>query len=215
MRDISRAPSGDPAGRGPLGASTGDPAGAPGAAAPRGGERTPCRARWVRPAVVVALAAALAAVLAYGLAGKGSTDPAVIRRVPHLAGTTLDGREFRTSELRGHVVLVNVWASWCGPCRDEFPLLLDIARRHARGGLRVVGVDTRDGREAARAFLAEFGATGFPHLFDPEGRLAVELGAFGVPETFLLDRNGVIVRRRVGPLTEEWIDANVLPELAA
>ncbi|WP_084464329.1 TlpA family protein disulfide reductase [Microtetraspora fusca] len=173
------------------------------------------RVRRLRPALAVVLATILAAVLAYGLARKGSTDPAVIRRTPDLAGSTLDGRDFRLAGLRGHVVLVNVWASWCGPCREELPLLLDTVRRYAPRGLRAVGVDTRDGRPAARAFLEESGDGGFPHLFDPDGRLAVELGAFGVPETFLLDRNGVIVRRRVGPLTEEWIEANVLPELAA
>ncbi|KAB8197410.1 redoxin domain-containing protein [Nonomuraea phyllanthi] len=153
----------------------------------------------------------LLAVLVHALGPGGRTDAVPERRRPDLSGRTLDGRAFALGELRGHPVLVSVWASWCDPCRAEFPLLAGAARE--LDGVRFLGVDLRDAPGAARAFLAETGAASFPHLADPDGRLALELGARGVPETFLLDRQGFIVDRRIGALTQDWIEGHVVPLL--
>ncbi|GAB2444065.1 hypothetical protein GCM10027187_04940 [Streptosporangium sandarakinum] len=203
----------DPAGPGSLA----DPAGPVGTVdppAPAGPSR-----RWRYPALLLVAAAvmALSAVLARGLA-RGPAEPAVPadRPAPKLSGTTLDGTRFTLGELRGHVVLVNVWASWCESCREEFPLVVETARRLGPRGLRIVGVDTRDTREAARLFLRESGVTDVSvpvQLFDPDGRLALELGVLGVPETFLVGRDGRIADRVLGPVTQRWIDRAVLPRL--
>ncbi|MEV4477366.1 redoxin domain-containing protein [Nonomuraea sp. NPDC049504] len=153
----------------------------------------------------------LVAVLVHALGDDPGTRPAPERRKPDLSGHTLDGRPFTPSDLRGAPVLVSVWASWCDPCRQEFPLLVAAARDLR--GVHVLGVDLRDTASAARAFLKETGATSFPHLSDPDGRLALELGARGVPETFLLDRDGFIIDRMIGALTPGWIEAHVPPLL--
>ncbi|MEV4291441.1 TlpA disulfide reductase family protein [Nonomuraea bangladeshensis] len=163
-------------------------------------------------AVVAVVVPMLVAVLVHALGdGREGTSAAPERRRPDLAGRTLDGRPFTLADLRGSPVLVTVWASWCDPCREEFPLLVAAARDLR--GVHVLGVDLRDAAGAARAFLAETGATSFPHLSDPDGRLALELGARGVPETFLLDRDGFVVDRLIGTLTPGWIEARVPPLL--
>ncbi|MER7503892.1 redoxin domain-containing protein [Nonomuraea pusilla] len=170
------------------------------------------RLGWIGTALLVP---GLAVVLAHGLrTGEEAASVAVARRpAPALEGTTLDGRRVSLAALRGHVVVVNVWASWCGPCREEFPYLVETAPRLAARGARVLGLDVRDGPEPARRFVEEFGAQDLPHLSDPDGRLALDLGAFGVPETFLIDRDGTIVQHLLGPMTPQWVERHVLPLL--
>ncbi|GII94529.1 TlpA family protein disulfide reductase [Sinosporangium siamense] len=162
-------------------------------------------------------ACGLAAVLAQGLLRDGAATPVVPARAtaPNVSGTTLGGERFALAGLRGHVVLVTVWASWCGTCRQELPMLADLARRLRPRGLRVVGLNIRDSPRVAEAFLREIGISdAFPHLTDPDGRLALELGVFGVPETYVLDRDGTVARRGVGPVDAEWLDRHLLPRLA-
>ncbi|WP_214414005.1 TlpA family protein disulfide reductase [Sphaerisporangium fuscum] len=157
----------------------------------------------------------VAVVLARGLARPSGTPPPLGGRPVELTGTALDGRRFALSRLRGSFVLVNVWASWCEACRAEFPVITEAARRFGPKGLRVLGVDTRDGPVPARVLLRETGAGGYVHLADPDGRLALELGARGVPETFLLDRDGVVVQRVAGPVTWGWVEEALVPRLAS
>ncbi|MEU4678831.1 redoxin family protein [Micromonospora sp. NPDC023737] len=162
--------------------------------------------------LVVAVAVVLAAGLRTGTApttgAAGDPIPA-----PALDGATLDGGRFDLTEARGQVVLVNVFASWCGPCRDELPLLADTVRRWSPHGLRVVGLNLRDGPEAVRALLAETGTTGLTVLPDPDGTQAVRWGVRGVPETFVVDRDGRIVARQQGVVTRQWLDQRVAPLL--
>jgi cytochrome c biogenesis protein CcmG/thiol:disulfide interchange protein DsbE len=135
-------------------------------------------------------------------------DPAPALSGPTLAGGTLD-----LADLRGSVVLVNVWAAWCAPCRDEFPVLVGAERRLGERSLRVVGIDTRDGERQARGFLAEVRGDPASSVVDPDGEVAARWGVRGVPETFVVDADGRIVARRLGVVTEEWISEVVVPLL--
>ena len=132
-------------------------------------------------------------------------SPLVGHTLPSLTGTTLEDEPFTSATLAGRPALINVWASWCAPCVAEHPLLLDAARRHA-DELQLVGVVYQDTADAALAFLAEHGDGGWPDVADPSGRIALELGVTGPPETFFVDAAGVVRYRHVGPLTAEVLD---------
>jgi thiol-disulfide isomerase/thioredoxin len=118
---------------------------------------------------------------------------------PHLRGVTITGKQVDLYRVLGHgLVALNVWASWCGPCRQEMPLL---ARASARG-LRLVGIDERDSTRSALKFAAAHGAT-YPSLADPDGRLLGQLPMLpqtGIPSTLFLDRRGRVAARVVGPV---------------
>ena len=111
----------------------------------------------------------------------------------------LDGNPIRLADLRGRPVIVNFWASWCGPCVEEFPLLRDAAARHADDGLAVVGIVCQDRSEAARDFMARNGGT-WPAAMDPGERVASAYGILGPPETFFIGRDGTIAARQFGPV---------------
>jgi len=132
---------------------------------------------------------------ASGPGGAGAGDPA-----PRLAGTTLDGTRFDLSSLRGRPVIVNYWASWCVPCRDEFPLFKQALADHAADGLAMVGAVYLDSDEAARSFAQKSGAT-WPSLTDPDGSLAKAWRVVAPPQTYFIDRNGVIVSRQIGQVS--------------
>jgi cytochrome c biogenesis protein CcmG/thiol:disulfide interchange protein DsbE len=169
---------------------------------------------WVFGSTVMAVAA-LVVVLGTGLGRDPSVVPAraVGGPAPELSGRTLDGGVFDLAGQRGNVVLVNVWASWCGPCEAELPVLNAAARGLGPRGLVVVGIDTQDDPEQAREFLAERGGSPYPSVDDSVGRAAVEWGTFGVPETFVVDRDGTVRARVVGEVSPAWIDQNVVPLL--
>jgi cytochrome c biogenesis protein CcmG, thiol:disulfide interchange protein DsbE len=160
------------------------------------------RLRWVIPAAVVPVLL----LLAYGF----RTDPHEIpspllgRPAAVFSLTTYSGSPVSLESLRGKVVLLNFWASWCVPaCYDEAPALERTWRAYKDKGVVVIGVDIQDKEEAARKFLAEFGHT-FPNAPDPAGRVAVDYGVYGVPETFFIDRNGRVRFKKVGGLTDEF-----------
>lgn len=130
--------------------------------------------------------------------------PIVGRPAPAFDLETLDGGRLSLAELRGAPVVVNFWASWCIPCREEAPLLTRAAQRYAAQGLRVVGIVYQDGAESARDFVSRYGQT-YPAVLDPDGRTAIDYGVFGIPETFFIDRTGVVRSRQVGPVTEDGL----------
>lgn len=149
---------------------------------------------------VVALVALLAAAsvrrdraLAIGAAlARGETPPVpalVLQSLPAENGAAPLGVALR--DLRGHAVVLNFWASWCGPCREEAPLLTGVARDYRSRGLLVVGVDTQDLESPARAFLARYKVT-YLNLRDPDGSVGRLFGTTGVPETFFIDADGRI-----------------------
>jgi cytochrome c biogenesis protein CcmG, thiol:disulfide interchange protein DsbE len=119
-----------------------------------------------------------------------------------LAGLTQDGRPLpglAEADLKsGAVTVVNVWASWCGPCRQEHPLLMELAKDPS---IRVVGINYKDSPENARRFLGTFGNPFAAVGVDPNGRAAIDWGVYGVPESFIVGPDGTIRHKQVGPLT--------------
>ncbi len=137
------------------------------------------------------------------------------RPAPGLAGATLAGQPFDLEQWRGQVVLVNVWASWCVPCKAEQPLLVAAHEQLAPLGLQIVGINVRDRPEQAREFLRVFGNAPWPSVVDQDGRRAVDWGTFALPETYLVGADGTIVAKAVGELDAAWIQDNVVPLLAS
>ena len=135
----------------------------------------------------------------------GSPGGRIGTAAPDFSLVDLDGNAVHLSDLRGSPVLVNFWASWCAPCVEEFPLLRDAATEHAADGLLVVGIVYQDRSEAARDFMRRFEAT-WPAAMDPGGIVAQEYGIYGPPETFFIDRSGVITARQIGGLTAADLD---------
>ena len=170
---------------------------------------------------VVAQLGALALVLSlFGLlVWKITNDEKGVRvgeRAPHFDLPLLDkrARKLDLASYRGRAVVVNFWASWCGPCRDEAPLLQSAWERHRSRGVVVIGVDTRDLISDAREFVDKYGVT-YPNVYDGPGKLTDSYGLTGFPETFFLDRNGKIVEHVPGPLSDEsQIDAAIAKALA-
>lgn len=131
---------------------------------------------------------------------------------PALSGVTLTGEPLDLAELRGQVVVVNAWASWCPPCVEELPLLAGIAETFQGSGVSVVGLNVEDSPSAARTLAAQTGI-GFPSLVDPEGRLLASLPGVpprALPSTIVIDPTGRIAARIVGPVRE-----GVLTEILA
>ena len=109
-------------------------------------------------------------------------------------------RQLTLADLKGQPVLLNIWATWCAACRAEHDFLMEIARR---GEVAIFGVNYKDERQAAIGWLAQLGDPYRANIYDPEGILALDLGVYGAPETFLLDARGVIKFKHVGPLTPD------------
>ena len=124
---------------------------------------------------------------------------------PSLSGTTLSGAQFDLASLRGHVVVINVWGSWCGPCRQEAPILARISQQTYGEGVRFVGIDERDHDAAARAFERAFGIN-YPSVVDPDGQQLLPFSQVmpinAIPITLVLDPAGRIAARFVGAVDE-------------
>ncbi len=112
--------------------------------------------------------------------------------LPRLAGETVDGAHLDAgSYAEGSVLVINVWADWCAPCRREQPQLVRLADRYEDDDVRFLGINYQDDRDAAKAWIEEFGVP-YPSLFDPSGRSAVDLGFPALPDTYVVDRSGTI-----------------------
>jgi cytochrome c biogenesis protein CcmG, thiol:disulfide interchange protein DsbE len=123
-------------------------------------------------------------------------------RAPRIDLPQLDGTgRVDTSAYRGRTIVLNFWASWCLPCRDESPLLEAAWRRYRTRGVVVLGIDTRDFIGDGRSFVEKFGLT-YPNGYDGPGKLADQYGLTGFPETFVIDREGKIVEHVVGPVED-------------
>lgn len=117
-------------------------------------------------------------------------------------------KTFSAQEMRGKVWLLNVWASWCVSCREEHPLLLELARS---GAVPIYGLNYKDDRNDAISWLNELGNPYLLSAADTDGRVGIDYGVYGAPETYLIDRNGVIRFKHIGPLTPDVLQSKVLP----
>ncbi len=176
----------------------------------------PTRARlWLVliPAVVFA---GLALLFWRGLSGKPSEIPSALIGKPVPAFTLpavpeLGVKGFGASDLRnGKVSVVNVWASWCAPCRIEHPLLVELAKRP---DITLLGINYKDEPENAVRFLGTLGQPFTAVGMDRDGRAAVDWGVYGVPETFVVDGQGVIRYKHIGPLTPEAVLGTLAAEI--
>jgi thiol-disulfide isomerase/thioredoxin len=173
------------------------------------------RARHV-PWIGIALAGAIVLGLAAWQLLRSGTEPASLSRAygfgignyravtaeasdpaPQLSGPKLGGGSLSLAEFRGKVVVVNLWGSWCGPCRREQPELERVWREYRERGVQFLGVNVRDGEVAARAFQEEFGVT-YPSFFDPSAGLTFKLKSQVVPTTYVIDAEGNIAFRLTG-----------------
>ena len=128
--------------------------------------------------------------------------------LPPLEGIDLPGLE--SADFADKVTLVNVWASWCVPCRDEHPLLMTLSQDKR---ITIAGLNYKDPQENARRFLGSLGNPYSAIGVDRAGRTAIDWGVYGVPETFLVGKDGTILFKHVGPLTERAMTAVLLPEI--
>ena len=140
-------------------------------------------------------------------------QPAPQTTLPPVAGLDRNGEPvpgIDPARFNGAVTLMNVWASWCVPCHDEAPLLVELARDTR---LRVIGINYKDDPENARRFLGRYGDPFAAVGADKNGRAAIEWGVYGVPETFVIGRDGRIAYKLVGPITPENLDTVIKPEI--
>lgn len=145
-----------------------------------------------------------------GLRPREVPSPLIGKAAPvfRLAQLHAGDRYVGPADLRGEVWLLNVWASWCGSCREEHPVLLALAKRQA---VVMIGFDYKDDPLAGQSWLAR---NGDPYLFsvvDGDGRVGMDYGVYGVPETFVIDRSGIVRYKHIGPLTEDVVNNKIVP----
>lgn len=171
--------------------------------------------RYVLFGLPLILLVALVAVFALSM----DRDPGLVRSVlidkpaPQFSLAEVEGLGvpgFDTASLKGDVTVVNVFASWCIPCRDEHPLLMALKDMT---GVRLFGINQSDAPENARAFLEELGNPYMAVGSDRDRRVSIDWGVYGVPETFVVDAEGVITFKHVGPLTPDTMRTELLPAI--
>ena len=177
---------------------------------------TPRKSRLLALLPLAAFAGLAAIFLTQLMSGRDATEipsaligqPAPPTKLAPLEGASVPGLD--SSGFKGKVTVLNVWASWCAPCREEHPLLLGLA-----GDDRFVlaGLNYKDPTDLAQKFLAGFGNPFAAIGVDPDGRGAIDWGVYGVPETFIIGKDGKIAFKHVGPLTVEAVKAELLPEI--
>jgi cytochrome c biogenesis protein CcmG/thiol:disulfide interchange protein DsbE len=179
-----------------------------------------------RPLLILAplvLFGAMALMFAFALTkGDPSKLPSALigKPAPALALTAIDGLvdgqravPLLTGEMlgRGEVTVVNFWASWCGPCVEEHPLLVELAQK---SNVRLVGINYKDAASNARRFLGRYGNPFSAVGADTTGRTAIEWGVYGMPETFIIDAQGRIAFKQVGAITRDALERRLLPTIA-
>ena len=182
---------------------------------------TPPRRRNVLMALPLVLFASLAALFWFRLGGGDPSripsaligHPAPPTALPPIEGLTSNGAPvpgLDPASFKGKVSLVNVWASWCVPCHDEAPLLTELAKDKR---FQLVGINYKDAADNARRFLGRYGNPFAVVGADGNGRAGIEWGVYGVPETFIVGRDGTILYKLVGPITPEAIETVLKGEI--
>jgi cytochrome c biogenesis protein CcmG/thiol:disulfide interchange protein DsbE len=166
----------------------------------KGGSPRSGRSGWI----IAAVAVGFLIILGYGL----RTQPGsrIGAPAPDFTLSLFDGGELSLADRRGSAVVVNFWASWCPPCRNEAPALERVWREYEDRGVVFVGVSYKDVNSKATSYIEEFDIT-YPNGPDPYNRIAVSYGITGVPETFLIAKDGQLVKHYVGPITEARLRA--------
>ena len=156
----------------------------------------------------------LALILAAGLGRdpKEVPSPLIGKPAPAFTLARLDDAQqsIKRDDLLGKVWVLNVWASWCVACREEHPLLVDFARRKT---VPVYGLNYKDKRADGQRWLAQFGNPYDASLFDSDGKVGIDFGVYGVPETFIIDKQGVIRFKHIGPVTPAVLKDRIEPLL--
>ncbi len=168
--------------------------------------------RWVIPLLPIPVLA----LLAFGLTRSAQVLPSAIigEMAPDFALQTMEGDSLALSELHGQVIVLNFWASWCIPCREEHPVLARATREYSEGDVRVLGVLYQDDPASAERFMMRYGGD-WTTVLDPGSRTAIDFGVYGVPESFFLDAEGKIAHKQIGPLTWSLLHSTVDSLLAA
>lgn len=165
-----------------------------------------------RFAIPLALFIVLVAFLAIGLGHdpRELPSPLINKPAPDFQLTQLHEpqKTFSARDMRGQVWLLNVWASWCVSCREEHPLLLELSRS---GAVPIYGLNYKDKRDDAISWIREFGDPYVLSAADQDGRVGIDYGVYGAPETYLIDRDGVIRFKQVGPITPHLLQQKILP----
>jgi cytochrome c biogenesis protein CcmG/thiol:disulfide interchange protein DsbE len=186
--------------------------------------RVPQKDAWRRRLIVFVPLVAFLALAGLFMLRLGAGDPSRIpsaligqpapqTALPPLAGLERDGKGvpgLAGADFKGEVTVLNVWASWCVPCRDEAPLLLALAEDRR---IRVVGINYKDQPDNARRFLGRFGNPFVANGTDGNGRAAIEWGVYGVPETFVIGRDGRIAYKLIGPITPDNLAQSLKPAI--
>jgi len=156
--------------------------------------------------------AALVAFLYVGLGlnPREVPSPLIGKPAPEFAlpGLQEADKVIQPKDMRGKVWLLNVWASWCGACREEHPILVELA---SKGAVPIYGLDYKDNRLDALLWLRKLGNPYQETAFDAEGRVGIDYGVYGVPETYVIDKSGVIRYKQIGPVTQELLASKILP----
>lgn len=178
-------------------------------------QRRTNRVRWIAAAVAVPVLILVLALAGSRSAGTRAADsPLLGKAAPALEGETVDGQPFALAAAPGRWVLVNFFATWCVPCVREHPELIRFAERHrAAGDAEVVGVVYDDPAAEVRKFREERGGD-WPMIVDPNGRIALDFGVSGVPESYLIAPDGTVAAKLIGGVSAEGLD-EVLAELKA
>ncbi len=139
-------------------------------------------------------------------------SPLIGKPAPAFDLSRLDAPDqmIKRDDMLGKVWVLNVFASWCAPCREEHPLVMELARRKLAP---VYGLNYKDTRQAGKAFLTQLGDPYEASLFDGDGRVGIDYGVYGVPETFVVDKQGVIRYKQIGPITPEALEKKIVPLL--
>jgi cytochrome c biogenesis protein CcmG/thiol:disulfide interchange protein DsbE len=140
-------------------------------------------------------------------------SPFIGKPAPAFSAPKLDNPEQKLApeDLKGKVWLLNVWASWCTSCRAEHPVLNELAKQQAAS---IIGLNYKDARADALNWLNQLGNPYDMSVIDPEGRIGIDWGVYGVPETFVIDKKGVIRHKHTGPVTPETVQQTLLPLIA-
>lgn len=168
------------------------------------------RSRRTAVAVTAVVAVAFLALLGFGLTRDVQELPSALvgQPAPPFGGETVAGDTLSSGSLDGEVVILNFWASWCIPCRQEHAVLLQAERSFPDSVARVIGVVYQDSRSSARRFMREMGGD-WPSLMDPGSRIAIDYGVYGVPETYFLAPDGTVAKKHIGPVTWDLVQGTV------